>query len=300
MKSDHVSMDMQQLRYAVAVAEERSFTRAAAKCFVVQSALSHQIKALERELGVELFARTSRKVELTASGHAFVKHARIALDAVALARVEAVLASGVIEGDLCVGVIPTVTAVEIPAALGAFKERFPDVRVTLRGGSSDDFQAAIATGTMDVALLGLPAGVEPRGVSSIELSRNQLAAIVSPDHALGAVTSVDLQALVLHSFVDFPAGTSGRVQSDLAFARAHLERDVAYEVMDMDVMLGLVARGLAIALLDPQVVRDRKDVRAIPILDGPVRVEHLAWSAFNPSPAARAFVEHIAPGRPAS
>ena len=293
-------MDMQQLRYAVAVAEERSFTRAAAKCFVVQSALSHQIKALERELGVELFARTSRKVELTASGHAFVKHARMALDAVALARDEAVMASGVIEGDLCVGVIPTVTAVEIPAALGAFKERFPNVRVTLRGGSSDDFQAAIATGTMDVALLGLPAGVEPRGVSSIELSRNQLAAIVSPDHALRAATSVDLHALVPHSFVDFPAGTSGRVQSDRAFDRAHLERDVAYEVMDMDVMLGLVARGLAIALLDPQVVKGRSDLRAIPILDGPVRVEYLAWSAVNPSPAARAFVEHIAPGHAAA
>lgn len=293
-------MDMQQLRYAVAVAEERSFTRAAAKCFVVQSALSHQIKALERELGVELFARTSRKVELTAPGHAFVKHARMALDAVALARDEAVLASGVIEGDLCVGVIPTVTAVEIPAALGAFKERFPDVRVTLRGGSSDDFQTAIATGTMDVALLGLPAGVDPHDVSSLELSRNQLAAIVSPDHALRPATSVDLQALVAHSFVDFPAGTSGRVQSDRAFDRAHLERDVAYEVMDMDVMLGLVARGLAIALLDPQVVKGRSDVRAIPILDGPVRVEYLAWSAFNPSPAARAFVEHIAPGHAAA
>lgn len=65
-------MELQQLRYVLAVAEKRNFTRAAEQCFVVQSALSHQIKALEQELGVTLFARTSRRVELTDAGAAFL------------------------------------------------------------------------------------------------------------------------------------------------------------------------------------------------------------------------------------
>ena len=66
-------MELQQLRYAVAIAEEQSFTRAAERCFVVQSALSRQIKSLESELGVRLFARTSRKVEVTPAGEAGVR-----------------------------------------------------------------------------------------------------------------------------------------------------------------------------------------------------------------------------------
>ena len=69
------------MRYVVAVAEERSFTRAAQRCHVVQSALSHQIKALERELGVTLFARSSRRVEVTAAGEVFLVAARESLDA---------------------------------------------------------------------------------------------------------------------------------------------------------------------------------------------------------------------------
>ena len=72
-------MELQQLRYAVAIAEEQSFTRAAERCFVVQSALSRQIKSLESELGVRLFARTSRKVEVTPAGEAFVEQARLCL-----------------------------------------------------------------------------------------------------------------------------------------------------------------------------------------------------------------------------
>ncbi|WP_237090058.1 LysR family transcriptional regulator [Nesterenkonia sp. PF2B19] len=82
-------MDLQQIRYVLAVAEHRSFTRAARACFVVQSALSHQIAALEKELGVRLFARSSRRVELTASGEAFLPAARQAVEAAERAAAEA-------------------------------------------------------------------------------------------------------------------------------------------------------------------------------------------------------------------
>ena len=123
-------MDLQHMRYVVAVAETGSFTRAAERCFVVQSALSHQIANLERELGVKLFARTSRRVELTQAGQAFLPGARLSLEAAERAATEAAAAAGEVRGHLAIGTIPTVTAVDIPEAL----QRFHDQRI----GTSPD------------------------------------------------------------------------------------------------------------------------------------------------------------------
>ena len=92
-------MELQQMRYALAIAEEQGFTRAAERCFVAQSALSRQIKSLESELGVTLFARTSRKVEVTPAGEAFLEQARLCLQAAERAKVEAAGCAGRGEGD---------------------------------------------------------------------------------------------------------------------------------------------------------------------------------------------------------
>ena len=123
----------------MAIAEEQSFTRAAQRCFVVQSALSRQIKSLESELGVRLFARTSRKVEVTPAGEAFVKQARLCLQAAERAKASAAAAHGQIRGSLTIGVIPTVTAVDIAAVLGAFRRSYPEVGMHVRTGGSDEF-----------------------------------------------------------------------------------------------------------------------------------------------------------------
>ena len=92
-------MELQQMRYALAIAEEQSFTRAAERCFVVQSALSRQIKSLESELGLTLFARTSRKVKVTPAGEAFLEQARLCLQAADRARSRPWLAQGEVRGD---------------------------------------------------------------------------------------------------------------------------------------------------------------------------------------------------------
>ncbi|TKV56386.1 LysR family transcriptional regulator [Nakamurella flava] len=284
-------MELQQMRYVIAVAEERSFTRAAERCFVVQSALSHQIKALEREIGVALFARSSRRVEPTAAGEAFVAAARLSLDAAQRAITDAAAATGQIRGPLTVGVIPTVTAIDVPAALADFHRAHPAATIALRGGSSDDFVRAISAGAMDAAVLGLADSVTPRGVQTRTLIRERLVAVVSSSHALAGRRRLRLAELADETFVDFPAGTSGRAPTDLAFAAAGLRRDVAFEAMNTDLILDLVRQGLVVALLSPAVVGDDPALRTIPVTGGPARIEYLAWSAFNPSPAARAFVD---------
>lgn len=281
------------MRYVVAVAEERSFTRAAERCFVVQSALSHQIKALERELGVTLFARTNRRVELTSAGEAFLDAARASLDAAERAVVDAAAACGEIRGSLTVGLIPTVTAIDIPAALRRFRSEHPAVRVRLRGGGSDEFIAAIKEGRMDVALLGLADATPPRGVATRALATERLVAVVSSGHPLAGRKRLRLRDLADETFVDFPEGTPGRVQSDLAFGNVGVRRDVAFEAMGTDLILSLVRQGLAVAMLSPAVVPVQDDVRTVPVTDGPTRTEYLAWSDFNPSPAAQAFLDII-------
>lgn len=281
------------MRYVVAVAEERSFTRAAERCFVVQSALSHQIKALEHELGVTLFARSSRRVELTPSGRAFLPQARASLEAAERAVADSTAATGRISGTLALGVIPTVTAIDIAATLGAFHRDHPEVRIALRGGGSDTFVSAIGDGRLDVAVLGLPDTGPPQGVASRVLGRQRHVAVVSARHRLARRRRVRLADLAGEPFVDFSQGTPGRIQSDLAFRSAGLRREVAFEAMSTDLILDLVREDLVITLLPPAVVPEDPDLRTIAVTGGPTRIEYLAWSGFNPSPAAQAFVSRI-------
>lgn len=293
-------MELQQLRYVIAVADERNFTRAAARCFVVQSALSHQIKALERELGVDLFARTSRRVELTAAGDAFVAAARHSVEAAERAVAEATTAStGRLTGEIVIGMIPTVTVIDVPATLRDFREHHPDVQIRLRGGGSDDFLTQIQDGSMDIAILGLAETNPPERVASQVLARERLVAVLGSDHRLTNRRRLRLAELTEETFVDFPEGRSGRIPTDAAFAAARLHREVTFEASGPDVILDLVRHGLAVTLLPPAVVPDEPGLRAIPVTGGPVRVTHLAWSEFNPRPATLAFLDlaqgHLTP-----
>ncbi len=285
-------MDLQQLRYVIAVAETRSFTRAAERCFVVQSALSHQVAKLERELGLKLFARTSRRVELTPAGKAFLPDALACLASADRAVTEAAAAVGEIRGQLTVGIIPTVAAVDIPEVLTVFRDRHPQVRVALQVGKSNEMTARVAAGDLDVAFLGLPDGDRPSGVEVRELARDEAVAVLPADHPLASESPIPLARLAEETFVDFPTGSPGRTQSDLAFASARIQRDVAFEVSAADLLMRLVRRGLGVALLPSTFVGPGDaGLVTVPVVNGPRRVEYLVWSDFNPAPALRAFLD---------
>ncbi|MGW6563848.1 LysR family transcriptional regulator [Streptomyces sp. NPDC054975] len=285
-------MDLQQMRYVVAVAEMNSFTRAAERCLVVQSALSHQIARLERELGARLFDRTSRRVRLTPAGAAFLPAARQCLEAAERAAAEVAAAVGEVRGRLAVGLIPTVAAVDVPGALRTFRRRYPQVRIGLKVGASEDLAEQVREGVLDVAFLGLPSTAPPpRGVAAHVLAHDRLVAVVAPDHPLAGEPEVDLRRLSSEAFVDLPAGTAGRVQSDLAFAAAGLAREVAFEVTTADLFMArLVGQGLAVALLPSMYVHQLTGVTTIAVTDAPTRVEYAVWSAVGRTPAATAFL----------
>lgn len=282
------------MRYVVAVAETSSFTRAAERCRVVQSALSHQIARLERELGARLFARTSRQVRLTPAGAAFLPVARQCLDAADRAAAEVAAAVGEIRGRLTVGVIPTVAAVDIPAALHAFRQRHPQVRIGLRVAGSEQLIDLVKAGTVDVGFLGLPLTTRPDGVDSRELTRDHLVAVVSPHHRLAARSEVTLADLADEPFVDLPTGTAGRAQSDLAFAAAGVRREVAFEVTTVDLLMHrLIRENLAVALLASMYAALLTDVATVAVRDAPTRAEHLIWNSATLTPAASAFLAGV-------
>jgi DNA-binding transcriptional LysR family regulator len=285
------SMELQQLRYVVAVAETNSFTRAAERCLVVQSALSHQVARLERELGARLFERTSRRVRLTPAGTAFLPAARQCLDAAERAAAEVAAAVGEVRGRLAVGVIPTVAAVDIPGALREFRRRYPQVRITLRAGASEELVEQVERGAIEVAFLGLPTTARPRGVSSRELARDRLVAVLPPDHPLAREPALDLRRLSAEVFVDLPPRSAARTQSDLAFAAAGLHRDVAFEVTTAYLVSRLVAEGLAVAMLPSAYAPQLTGVTTVEVVDAPTRVEHVVWSRDGRTPAATAFLD---------
>ncbi|MFE3290522.1 LysR family transcriptional regulator [Rhodococcus sp. NPDC059234] len=289
-------MELQQMRYVIAVAETMNFTRAAERCLVVQSALSHQIARLERELGAKLFDRTSRRVQLTPAGEAFLPAARQSVEAAERARAEVTAAAGEIGGTLAIGAIPTVGAIDLAGSLKEFRARHPQVQISLRMGASGDLVDQVRQGALDVAFLGLRPGVEPTGVRGIELGRGELVALVPVGHPLAEERAVDLRRLSDETFVDFPAGSGGRAQSDEAFMAAGVRRRVAFEVMAVDFFARLIRQGLCIGLLPAAVVAEFPDLRVVELLDPPTRVEHLVWSRLRPAPAAAAFLAGLGVG----
>lgn len=287
------SVELQQMRYVVAVAELGSFTRAAERCFVVQSALSHQVARLEQELGTRLFHRTSRQVRLSPAGEAFLPVARQCLEAADRAAAEVAAAMGEIRGPLSVGVIPTVAAVDVPATLRSFRAEHPGVQVRFTSGSSDELVRSVAEGRLDLAFLGLPEGQVVTGVASRLLARDRHRAVVAPDHPLAGRRRLGLDRLAAETFVDFPATSPGRQQTDLAFERAGLAREVAFEVTDMLLMARILRAGLAVALLPSTFVEQLPDLVPIAVVGAPGRAEHVVWSPFGPAPAAAVLLAQV-------
>lgn len=287
-------MELQQLRYVVALADTLNFSRAAERCHVVQSALSHQIKALETELGTPLFARTSRRVELTEAGQAFLPHAHRVLETVEQAAAAAVIDQTSLRGSLTIGLIPTVTAVNLPELLSTFSRKHPLVKVRLRDGGSHALLGAVHSGELDAAFIGVPSAAPPPKTSYLELKRDRHVAVVHRDHPLARKRRVTLESLTDELFADFPMNTSGRDQSDLAFESLGLSRNVVFETSRSELICAFVEQQLCVALLSRDLIIESNELVALELVDGPERVEYLVWSDFNPSATAtalRALVE---------
>ncbi|WP_329138811.1 LysR substrate-binding domain-containing protein [Streptomyces sp. NBC_01476] len=265
-------MELRQLEYFVAVAEELNFTRAAERLHVVQSGVSATLKALERELGVPLLDRSSRRVALTDAGAALLPKARAALDAVEDARDAVGEVAGGLRGTLRIGTLTSIAVIDLPALLGRYHRLHPRValRLTAAPSGSGGLAAALAEGALDLAFVSLP-GQPPAGVRLRELASAPMDLVVPAGHRLAERTSVALTELAGEWFVDFPAGYGNRTVTDRAFAAAGLDRQVAIEITDIATAAAFVRQGLGIALLPRFIVPRRDDVRQLTVTGADLR-----------------------------
>jgi DNA-binding transcriptional LysR family regulator len=296
-------MELRHLEYFVTVADERSFTRAAARLHVVQSGVSAAIKALEHELGLPLLERTSKRFALTDAGAALLPRARATLDAAQAARDAVDDVRGGLRGTVRLGTLTAVGLIDVPALLGAFHQAHPEVTVqlTVSTRGSIGLTDALTDGSLDLAFVSIP-GRAPAGIRVRQFLEVPLELVVPAGHRLGKLAECRIEDLAEEPFVDFPIGFGNRTLVDRAFAAAGVGRRVTVEVIDISTGASFVRHGLGIAILPRFAVHEDRDLEVRTVtganLDWPLGVAVSALRA--PSAAARALLalidEHLPTG----
>jgi DNA-binding transcriptional LysR family regulator len=295
-------MELHQLEYFVAVAEEASFTRAASRVHVAQPGVSAQVRRLESELGQQLLDRSGRSVRLTEVGSAVLPFARAALDAVANARLAVDELAGLVRGQVTVGMVSGCALPILAELLAGFHHRFPGVAISLVEDKSDRLVERLGAGQLDLALIGW-AGETPADIDSVVLLDEELVAAAAPGHPLadnGPLTVSQLRDLPL---VTLPRGTGVRAALDAACAQAGFTPRIVFEASALPMVVQLAAQGLGLGIVPASIPNGP---RILPITDPPLRSRlEIAWRpAPSANPAARALIEQVRalgpPGRPAS
>ncbi|CAJ1584757.1 LysR substrate-binding domain-containing protein [[Mycobacterium] wendilense] len=280
-------MELRHLRYFRAVAEELHFGRAAQRLHIAQPPLSQQIRALEAELGVALLARTTRTVELTPAGEAYLQRVVRILAAVDDAGEQARRIAAGTEGLLAVGCVGSATYSLLPSLVRALGEALPGVEVSVRGEMLAPAQlAALATGEIDLALLRPP--VQHTGVRTEVIRRDRLLVALPEGHRLAARAELRMADLRDEDFVAHAGGGRSVMGNVLAAicADAGFVPRVRHEVMETSTLVTLVAAGLGAAVVpDPTAALDIAGVRYLPLLPDTLGVELVAARmAANTSP----------------
>jgi LysR family transcriptional activator of glutamate synthase operon len=284
-------MDLRQLRYFEAVARHRHFTRAADELHVAQSALSHQVRRLEAELGIELLDRTTRMVAPTEAGEMVATRARVILDGASALREEVDQLRGLARGRVTIGALLFGGELDIPALLAEFTSAHPAIEVGLREGTVQRMVDGLLDGTIDLAFI-LEAS-RPDEFERLQLSSEELAVVMSPDHALAGTLPLTVRELAGQRLIGFEHGSSVRRLVDDAFAAAGVEPTIALEGNDLALVRSLVARGIGLAILP----RTFAELPGPPVvlrpLSPPLRMAVALWwrRGRHLSPAARAFVD---------
>ncbi|MFD0201822.1 MULTISPECIES: LysR family transcriptional regulator [Saccharothrix] len=283
-------MELRQLEYFVAVAEECHFTRAARRMHVAQSGLSASIRALEVELGAPLFVRSTRQVELTQAGRALLVEARRVLGTIDAARDAVAAVQGLLRGTLAVGSIQCLHAVHLPAVLARFHELHPGVDLRLRQAGSGELVDLVRAGRLDLAFVTSGRAVDD--LKSSTLSSEPLVLACAPELPFAERESVRLAELAGQPFVDFNPDWGTRDDVDRALATAGVDRKVAVEVNDVHSLLDFVGFGLGVALVPASFAAKQTRAKFVELVDAPT-AETAVVTAPTVSAAASVLLDMV-------
>ncbi|PJJ62047.1 LysR family transcriptional regulator [Compostimonas suwonensis] len=244
-------MDVRQMEYLIALADEQQFTRAAAVCGVSQSGLSAAIRSLEDELGTPLFTRTTRRVDPTDAGLALLPFARAALAQLTAGRDAVVRATNSPSGRLRVGAEQCLGVIDVPPLLERFHRRYPLVDIHFTQAGSHDLVSHVRAGELDVAFVATTEHLAT--ANSVELGRRPVVLLTPPDHPLAAAPEAEWEQLRDRDFIDFRETWGVRSLNDAACATHAVARRVRCTVDDIHTLLDLIHRGLGIALVPQHV-----------------------------------------------
>lgn len=284
-------MQLHQLRYFCAVADTRHFTRAAEAVHVAQPSLSQQIRALERELGAELFHRARGHIALTDAGEALLPLARRILADAETARREVQEVAQLRRGRVRLGAPPSLCASLVPDVLRDYHARYPGVELQVHEDGSQDLVRALADGSLDLALVITPLQVQAPALATTELLREELVVVSAPDEPApvrGGRKRIAVTDLRGRPLAMFRRGYDLR-DFTLAACRAEgFEPEFTVEGGEMDAVLGFVRSGLGVAVV-PVMVAERSGLRvthfAAPGLHRRISVAHRG--DVSPTRAAR-------------
>jgi DNA-binding transcriptional LysR family regulator len=292
-------MELRQLAYFVAIAEERNFTRAAQRIPIAQPAISQQMRRLEAELGEELFVRDRRGIRLTAAGAALLPHARTMLASAGHARAAVTELRGLQTGRLAVGFVLPLPDRRLAGLLGAFHRRYPGIELSLLEDETDALLAALDTGRLDAALVGLGRyDRPPPDLASVPVAREPVVVAVAPRHPLADQGAVPLHALRAEPMIAFTSASKQRTTLEAACRTAGFTPRIAAETSDLGVIIELVRQQLGVAVLPKSALQEATGVIQLDLSRPRLhRRILLVWRTAGTPPAARAFLaiarEHL-------
>ncbi len=291
-------MELRHLRYFVAVAEELHFGHAAARLRTSQPSLSQQIRNLEKELRVELFRRTKRKVELTSAGRRFLSEAQEILRAAERAAALARETEREETQKLVVGISPDTDWEFLGKVIRAFAQKLPAVELSFQNLVPEDQVKAVREGKLDAGFVGLPL-TEDGGLVAEVTARIPLVVAISARHPKARAGKLNLKQLSDEPYALWPRHLSPGMYDQMLeiFQRAGFGPPVTMEggIPSSRTLIGMVAAGLTIALVDPA-TRDiaPRGVRffSLPDAEG-ISESGVIYRRNDPSPALAAFLEEV-------
>lgn len=281
-------MDIRQLRYLVALADENHFTRAAAREHIAQPALSQQIRRLEEELGITLVERTTRQVTITDAGRVLVARGRRILAELDAANVELLALKGMESGRVRVGTMHTMGPIDVSLVLAIFHERHRGIELTVREESSEELAAMVRHDELDLAFLSVTERVESHGLGLHQLVLEELVVLLGPGHPLAGRRRLGIADLKDEEFISFREGARLRELLFSAAREAGFQPNVKLESNESQRIRRLVSRGMGVAIL-PQsdAIAPGAEVAVVNLTDPPLaRDITLAWREGRRHPPA--------------
>ncbi|HUO73385.1 MAG TPA: LysR family transcriptional regulator [Solirubrobacteraceae bacterium] len=289
-------MELRQLRYFVAVAEELHFRRAAARLHISQPPLSQAIRQLEEEMRCRLLTRTRRRVELTAAGDAFLRDARALLGELSGAVATAQRIDAGQTGRLRINFVGSALLSVVPDIVQRFRAARPGIEIDLHERSTVEQLRAVQAGVIDVGLVRPP--IDDDADLRIEtVMRERVLAALPVNHPLAALKRVPLRRLAAEPFVLFPRAQAPGFHDLLigSVAATGAPPQVVQYAPEMLTIIGLVAAGIGLSLVPSSVQRLALDgVTYRPVTGAPVAELAAITRAGDDSPLVRSFVENAA------